>query len=118
MLDNDKQINCDKFKEFCDNLQIKKLFFSVARPQANGQVETVYKMIKHNLKIKLEDLKGRWANELPEVLWAYRTTARTSTEETPFLLVYGYEVMVPVEIRVGSLRRENYDLDMNFILQR
>ena len=68
-------------------------------------------MIKHNLKTKLEDLKGRWVDELPEVLWAYRTTARTPIGETSFSLAYGYEAMVPVEIRVSSLRRENYDPD-------
>ena len=66
--DNDTQFNCEKFKEFYDNLQIKKVFTSVTRPQANGQVKVVNKMIKHNLKTKLEDLKGRWAEERPEVL--------------------------------------------------
>ena len=116
--DNGKQFNCNEFKEFCDNLQIKKLFSSVARPQANGQVEVVNKTIKHNLKTKLEDLKERWADELHEVLWAYRTTARTLNGETLFLLTYGYEAMVPVEIEVRFLRRENYDSDQNFILQR
>ena len=58
------------------------MFTSVARPQANGQVEPVNKTITHNLKMKLEDLKGRWADELPEVLWAYRTSARSTTRET------------------------------------
>ena len=81
----------------------------VARPQANGQVEFINKAIKHNLRMKLEDLKRRWVDELPEVLWAYRTTARTMTEETSFSLAYGYEAMVPVEIRARSLIRENYD---------
>ena len=68
--------------------------------------------------MKLEDLKGRWADELPEVLWAYRIIARTLTRETPFSLTYGYEAMVPVEIGVRSLRRKNYDSDQNFILQQ
>ena len=36
--DNDKQFNCDEFKKFYDNLQIKKMFSSVMRSQANGQV--------------------------------------------------------------------------------
>ena len=90
----------------------------VSRPQANGQVEVVKKTIKHNLKMKLEDLKGRWADELPEVLWAYRTTIRSTTRETLFSLAYGYEAMVPVEIGAGFLRRDNYDPEQNLILQR
>ena len=28
--DNDKQFDCNEFKEFCENLQIKKVFSSVA----------------------------------------------------------------------------------------
>ena len=50
MSDNDKQFDCDEFKEFCDNLQIKKVFSSFARPQVRGQVKAVNKTIKHNLK--------------------------------------------------------------------
>ena len=55
---------------------------------------------------------------IPEVLLAYKTTARSMTGETPFLLAYGYEVMVPVELGAGSLRRDNFDPAQNMILQR
>ena len=68
VLDNGKEFDCSEFREFCDNLQIKKVFSLVAQPQANGQVEAINKTIKHNLKTKLEDLKGRWVDKLPEVL--------------------------------------------------
>ena len=75
-------------------------------------------MFKHNLKTKLEDLKGKWMDELPEVLRANRITSRMTTGETSFSLAYGYEVMVLLEIRDGYLRRENNDLEQNFILKR
>ena len=65
-------------------MQIKKVFSSVGQTQANGQVEAVNKTFKNNLKMKLKDLKERWTNELPEVLWAYKTTARMTTGETLF----------------------------------
>ena len=70
------------------------------------------------MKTKIEDLKGRWADELTKVLWAYRTTVRSTTSETSFSLAYGYEAMVTVEIRVGSLRNENYNAEQNETLQR
>ena len=50
------------------------------------------------MKKKQENLKGGWVEELPLVLWAYRTTARTSRGETPFSLAYRVEVVVPIEI--------------------
>ena len=45
-----------------------------------------------------------WSEKLPFVLWAYRTSFRTSTGATPYSLVYGMETVLPVEIEIGSLR--------------
>ena len=84
IFNNGAQFDYDEFKEFYDDLQIKKVFSSVVRPQANGQVEAVNKAIKHNLKTNLENLKRRWPDELPEVLQAYRTTAWSMIRETIF----------------------------------
>ena len=58
------------------------------------------------IKAKLDNTKGAWLEELPNVLWAYRTTARTLTRETPFRLTYGTEAVIPVEVGVASIRRE------------
>ena len=80
-------------------------------------VEAMNKAIKHNLKTKLENMKGRRAYDLPEVLWAYKTTARSTIGETPFLLAYRYEAMVVVELGAGSLR-DNFDPEQNMILHR
>ena len=41
-----------------------------------------------------------WLEKLPFALWAYRT----STRATPFSLVYGMEVVLLVEMEMGSLR--------------
>ena len=46
---------------------------------------------------------------MPNVLWAYRTTTRTSTRETPFRLTYGIEAMIPVEVGVTSIKREAFN---------
>uniref|UniRef100_A0A1U7XYS6 Uncharacterized protein LOC104241532 n=1 Tax=Nicotiana sylvestris TaxID=4096 RepID=A0A1U7XYS6_NICSY len=56
---------------------------------------------------KLEDAKGLWPGLLPEVLWAYRTTPKTSTGEMPYSLVHGTDAMIPVEVREPSLRYSN-----------
>nr|XP_009773125.1 PREDICTED: uncharacterized protein LOC104223390 [Nicotiana sylvestris] len=65
---------------------------------ASGQAESTIKVIINNLKKRLEESKGKWPEVLPEVLQAYRTTAKISTGETPFSLVYGIEALIPVEI--------------------
>ena len=45
-----------------------------------------------------------WSEKLPFALWAYRTSFRTFIGATPYSLVYGMEVVLPVEIEMGSLR--------------
>ena len=58
------------------------------------------------IKAKLDDTKGSWSEELPNVLWAYRTMTRTPTRETLFRLTYGTEAVIPVKVGVASIRRE------------
>jgi hypothetical protein len=45
-----------------------------------------------------------WVQELPSMLWAYRTTIRTPTKENPFKLTFGIEVVIPIEIGMTTLR--------------
>uniref|UniRef100_A0A2N9EWT7 Reverse transcriptase RNase H-like domain-containing protein n=1 Tax=Fagus sylvatica TaxID=28930 RepID=A0A2N9EWT7_FAGSY len=56
------------------------------------------------IKTRLEGAKSMWVEELPSVLWAYRTTVRTPTKETPFKLTFGTEAVIPVEIGLTTLR--------------
>ncbi|KAL6325122.1 hypothetical protein AAG906_022689 [Vitis piasezkii] len=44
-----------------------------------------------------------WSEKLSFALWAYQTSFRTSTGATPYSLVYGMEVVLPVEIEMSSL---------------
>ena len=70
---------------------------------------TLFKIIK----TRLDDAKGVWPEELPNVLWAYRTTTRTPTGETPFRLTYRIEAVIPVEVRVTSTRQAAFSEEGN-----
>ncbi|KAK3020962.1 hypothetical protein RJ639_046326 [Escallonia herrerae] len=104
VVDNGKQFDNSKFRTFCSNLSIDLRFTSVAHPQSNGQTENMNRGILQGLKKKLNEAKGAWVDELPKVLWAYRTTPHSVTRETPFSLCYGTEAMLPVEIGVPTIR--------------
>ena len=77
--DSGKQFNNLKFKNFCAELGIKNYYSSPTHPQSNGQAEVNIRTLKAALKTKLENLKGKWVDYLPEVLWAYRTTRKSAT---------------------------------------
>ncbi|RDY10138.1 Tf2-6, partial [Mucuna pruriens] len=84
--------------------EIVQSFTFVEHPQANGQAEAANKVILRGLQRRLEEAKGRWAEELPQVLWSYHTTPHSTTGETPFRLTYGSDAMIPVEIGEPSPR--------------
>ena len=45
-----------------------------------------------------------WHEMLPFSLHEYCTTAHTSTGATPYSLVYGMEVVLPIQVQIPSLR--------------
>ena len=59
-------------------------------------------------KTQLEGAKGEWPEELQNVLWAYRTTTRVPTRETPFRLTFGTEAVIPVEVGLTSFQVKTY----------
>ena len=79
MSDNGNKFDIAKFKDFYAELGIKNYYSSPAHPQSNGQEEVTIRTLKAALKTKLEDLKGKWVEYLPEVLWAYRTMRKSAT---------------------------------------
>ena len=65
------------------------------------------------IKTRPDDAKGAWPEELPNVLWAYRTTAKTLTRKTPFRLTYGTETVIPVEVGVTSTKQATFSEEGN-----
>ncbi|KAI5338867.1 hypothetical protein L3X38_018139 [Prunus dulcis] len=92
---------------------IKQHLSTPRYPQGSGQAEASNKIMLDCLKKRLEEGEGKWVDELPGVLWAYRTTKRRSTEETPFSLAYGTEAIIPPHITVPSISIEVGSLDQN-----
>ncbi|KAL6312785.1 hypothetical protein AAG906_005958 [Vitis piasezkii] len=56
------------------------------------------------LKKRLEKAKAKWVEELPGVLWAYRTTPGRPIGNTPFALAYGTNVVIPTEVGMPIAR--------------
>ena len=67
----------------------------------------------NRLKKRLDDAKGKWVDELPHVLLTYQTTLCKSMRETPFLITYGAEAVIPLETKFPTLRTNLFALDNN-----
>ncbi|RDX82514.1 Tf2-11, partial [Mucuna pruriens] len=111
--DNGTQFASSVTTKFCQDLHIRQSFTSVEHPQANGQAEAANRVILRGLRRRLEEAKGRWVEELPQVIWSYHTTPHSTTGETPFRLTYGSEAMILVEIGEPSPRTALFESTMN-----
>ena len=111
--DNGLQFDSKAFRKYCSDLGIKNRYSTPAYPQGNGQAEAVNKVIMNGLKKRLDDAKGRWVEELPHVLWTYRTTPRKSTGETPYSMTYGVETVIPLENGFPIMRSSAFTSDGN-----
>jgi len=99
---NGLQFDSRAFRKFCNDLGIKNRYSILAYPQSNGQAKASNKVIVNGLKKRLEGTKGRWAEELPNVLSAHHTTFRRSTGETPFSLMYGAKAVILAKVNLCS----------------
>ncbi|GJW16674.1 reverse transcriptase domain-containing protein [Tanacetum coccineum] len=62
------------------------------------------KYLGDGIKARLGEGNKNWIEELPHVLWAHRTTIKSSHSDTPFSLTYGTEAAIPTEIRMPTYR--------------
>ncbi|VFQ80249.1 unnamed protein product [Cuscuta campestris] len=111
--DNGTQFEAGGFNEFLQSWGIKHSYAAVGYPQTNGQVENTNRTIMDGLKKKIMECKSAWVEEVPYILWTYRTTPRKATGETPFSLTYGFEARAPAETSLLSYRVETFDAQGN-----
>jgi hypothetical protein len=94
----------DQVREFVESMMIKLLKSSPYYAQANCKAETSNKVLIKIIKKGIKDSLRRWHEKLSEALWAHRTSRHGATKVTPFELVYGQEVVLPMESGLHGLR--------------
>ena len=89
--------------EVCTRFKIKHHNYVPYRPKMNGAVEAANKNVKKIIAKATKTYKD-WHEKLPFALHAYWMGVRTSTRATPYSLVYGMEVVLPIKVEIPSLR--------------
>ena len=87
----------------CTQFKIKHHNSVPYRPKMNGAIEAANKNVKKIIAKATETYKD-WHEKLPFALHAYRIGVQTSTGAIPYSLIYGMEVVLPIEVEIPSLR--------------
>ena len=81
--------------EVCRVLGVKKVNTTAYHPQTDGLVERFNRTLINMLAKRVERHGQDWYHHLPFSLFAYRASLQESTQELPFLLLYGRDPRLP-----------------------
>nr|KYP38119.1 Retrotransposable element Tf2 [Cajanus cajan] len=106
--------DCIKFAKGCEECQkhgpIHRVpaieLHTIVKPwpfRAIGQVEAANKVIIALIKKHISGKPQNWHETLLQVLRAYRNSPKNATQTTPYKLVYGHEVILPIDINLQSV---------------
>ncbi|XP_030948841.1 uncharacterized protein LOC115972699 [Quercus lobata] len=89
--------------ELCEKFGFKQYNSSMYNAPTNGLAEAFNKTLGSLLKKVVSKTKRDWHERIREALYAYRITFRSPTQATPYSLVYGVEVVLPLERQIPLL---------------
>ena len=104
--DNGPQFDSRVYRNFCNELKNQELVFNrtVSTKQRPG------KIIQQDSPNSFEKASAfghrEMVDELPGVLWAYRTTSRKPTGMSPFPVMYGMKAIIPTKIGMHTLSKD------------
>ncbi|GJT56647.1 hypothetical protein Tco_0699711 [Tanacetum coccineum] len=111
--DNGKQFSDNPLKDWCEKLNITHRFSSVKHPLSNRLVERANKSLGEGIKACLGKGNKNLIEEIPHILWAYRTMIKSSNGDTPLSLTCGTEAVIPAKIKMPTYRTAVVDVAHN-----
>jgi transposase InsO family protein len=91
-------------RDFAESYKIKLFNSSSYYTQANGQAESSNRTLISHTKKKISDHPTNWHKILSEAIWDHIISKHRATKVSPFELVCGHEVVLPVEISLNAIR--------------
>ena len=97
------------FVELCHNYGIDRHPTTAHNPQANATIERIHQVLENSLRtLELEEQEleenNPWESILAACAWAIRSTYHTVLEATPGQLVFGRDMLLPIQFKADWAR--------------
>ena len=96
--DRGTQFESALFAELCATFGVEKTRTTAYLPQANGKCERFNRTLVASLHRAVQRRAYDWESLLAPVLQSYRSTVSEATGFTPFRLVFGREMRLPIDL--------------------
>ena len=106
--DQGRNFESTLFRELCRLLDIKKTRTSPYHPQSDGLIERFNRTLLSMLSLFVDDNQTNWDFLLPYVMMAYRSSVHTSTGFTPYKVLFGQEIVLPVDVMLGVASKDKF----------
>ena len=91
------------FKSLCALVNISKTRTTPYAPWSNGETERMNKTLMIMLKCMVEENPMKWDLLLQKALMHYRSSVHSSTQFTPYALMFGREMRLPLNVCLPDL---------------
>ena len=103
------------FKQLIEELGIKHIISSAHHPESQGVLEIFHSTLKNMLKAYCVNNKKNWDEKIPFLMFAVRATVQETLVFTLCKLVFGHEVLGPLNALKEVLVEKSND-DRDFIM--
>jgi hypothetical protein len=107
----------DIFKHICKILSFKKLHTTAYHPQSNGALERSHLTLKNYIRSFVDKDQNNWDEYIIYAQFTYNTTIHTTTNFTPYELIFSKKPSIPTSFSKKEQPVYNYN-DYTFELMQ